>query len=77
MTGEKENSVEIIGASVGGSSRILILKRLHPEVIAVTAYGGDTPITVIVSAAELRTALDRLDPHTSAQGKASLLNRSI
>jgi hypothetical protein len=60
MAQEQENSVEIVGSSIKGVVRNLILMRGQPGRIAVTAYAGEKPVTVIVSVKELREAINRL-----------------
>ena len=60
MAEAHDGSVEIVGTSVKEVSRILILRRTQPDRIAVSAYAGNNPITVVVSAEELRAAVNRL-----------------
>jgi hypothetical protein len=57
-----ENKIEIVGHSVKGIRRILNLTRGQPGRIVVTVYRGDIPTTVVVTAAQLRDAIDRVDP---------------
>jgi hypothetical protein len=52
--------IEIFGSSDDGLARSLALTCGQPDRIVVTTYGGEKPITVIVSMNELRAALERL-----------------
>jgi hypothetical protein len=62
MAETDDNTVEILGTSIKGFARNLLLIRGQPGKIAVTAYAGEKSVTVIVSAKELRDAMDRLAP---------------
>jgi len=61
MPKDNEDTVQVVGSSVKGVARNLILMRGLPGMIAVTAWAGDKSVIVVVSAAELRAAIDRLD----------------
>jgi hypothetical protein len=60
MSEADENRVEIIESSIKGTSGIVILMRGQPGNLAITAYTGDKPVTIVVSTEELRAAIDRL-----------------
>jgi hypothetical protein len=57
MRDAKINVVEVVGPDDNGA---VVLMRAKPGMVAVTVYHGDKPVTVIVSAKELQSAVDRL-----------------
>jgi hypothetical protein len=74
MAEPQSDEYKIDGRSVKHAPRTMSLMRGQPGMVAVTIYVRKKPITIVVSVAELRAALDKVGKWLPAQRKDLLHN---
>jgi hypothetical protein len=60
MATDSTIDVKIMGWSVRGAKRRLLVTRGQPGAIVLTVYAGNQPVTVVVHAIQLKEAVNRV-----------------